>query len=203
MRDPAFGLIPDFRAGSAKVRQGVVWVGKLVKHLALALCLHLAGQVSGKLHATLAGWREDQLGTIRCHRGSALQRQVVRHDQNHLVATHGSCHGKGNARVAAGRLDQRISWTDFPTLFGLKDHRQRRPVLDGSCRVVALHLAEDDVATRLNRLARQSLQTHQRGIAHGLFDRLIGFHVNDHTQIQWGAPGYPPYLSWYQGNKAP
>jgi hypothetical protein len=51
----------------------VVGVGELVEHLALALALHLLGQVARVLHAAAAR-RQDQLGAEGLHGLCALDR---------------------------------------------------------------------------------------------------------------------------------
>src|SRR5690606_40000711 len=51
MGDAAAGLLPEFGAGTAVMRFGVVAVGELVEHLATALCLHLQRLVAGAVPA--------------------------------------------------------------------------------------------------------------------------------------------------------
>ena len=59
-------------------------------------------------------------------------------------------------------------------LLGAPDHADRRPVLDRAGRVVALELAEDDVAARRVVGAGQAHQAHQRRGADHVLDRRIG-----------------------------
>jgi hypothetical protein len=47
---------------------------------------------------------------------------------------------------------------DVAALLGAADHADRRPVLDRTGRVVALELAQDDVAARVTVGAGQALQ---------------------------------------------
>jgi len=74
------GLLPDFGAGGFVVDARVVGVGKLVQHPALAIALHLLGQITGVLHAAALG-REDELGAKGLHGLRALDGQVLGHDQ--------------------------------------------------------------------------------------------------------------------------
>ena len=95
------------------------------------------------------------------------------HDEDHAIALDRRRHGKGDAGVAAGGLDQRVARLDGAALLGAGDHRQRRPVLDRTGRVVALHFAQDDVAVLLVDLARDAHQAHQRRTANQVFDCLV------------------------------
>jgi hypothetical protein len=124
----------------------VVLVGELVEHLALALALHVLGQVARVFHAAALG-REHQLGAEGLHGLGPLDRQVLRHDQHHAVALDGGRHRQRDAGVAGGRLDERVARLDLAALLGAADHRQGRPVLHRSGRVVAFELAQDDIAS--------------------------------------------------------
>jgi hypothetical protein len=77
----------------------VVGVGELVEHRALAVLLHLLGEVARVLHAAGAR-REDQLGAEGLHRLRPLDAQVLRHDQQHPVAADRRRHRQGDAGVA-------------------------------------------------------------------------------------------------------
>jgi hypothetical protein len=92
---------------------------------------------------------------------TTLDGQVLGHDQHHPVALDRGGHGQRNAGIARSRLDQRVAWLDLATLFRTPDHRQGRPVLDRTCRVVAFQLAQHHVATFLARLRTDALQRHQ------------------------------------------
>ena len=145
VRDAAGGVGPDLGAGGLVVHARVVGVGELVEHAALAVALHLLGQVARVLHAARAR-RQDQLGAEGLHRLRALDRQVLRHDQQHAVAADRRGHRQRDAGVARGGLDQRVAGLDVAALLGAPDHADRRPVLDRAGRVVALELAQDHVA---------------------------------------------------------
>src|SRR5206468_957957 len=85
VRDAPAGVAPDLRAGGLVVHARVVGVRELVEHAALAVALHLLGEIARVLHAARAR-RQDQLGTERLHRLRTFDRQILRHDQQHAVA---------------------------------------------------------------------------------------------------------------------
>ena len=99
MRDAARRLLPDFRSGGLEMNTRVVSIGKLVQYAALALGLHLGGQITGIFHATAFG-REDEFSTKRLHGLCALDAQVLRHDEHHAVAFDSRRHGQRDACVA-------------------------------------------------------------------------------------------------------
>jgi lytic murein transglycosylase B len=85
VRDASFGVAPDLRTGRLVMRDGVVRVAELVEDHALAFALHLLGEVARQFHAALHR-RQDDFRAVRGHALAALDRQILRHDQHHLVA---------------------------------------------------------------------------------------------------------------------
>ncbi len=160
MGDSAAGLLPEFGAGTAVMRFGVVAVGELVEHLAAPLGLHLQRQVAGAFHALFLA-HQNQLGTVGGHRRLALGAGVVRHDQDEFVALDRRRHGQGDAGIARSRLDQGVAGLDVATRLGTGDHRQRRTILDRTSRIVAFELDQQ----RVGGFARQALQANQRSVA--------------------------------------
>ena len=146
VRDPALRVAPDFRPRAAIVRQRIVGIRELIEDDALAGCTHLVGEIARALHAA-ALRHQHEFGAVRAHRLPALERLVVRHDENQPVAAHGGHHREGDAGVARCCLDQGVTRADLAATLGLGDHRQRRSVLDAARRIVALELPEDDVAS--------------------------------------------------------
>ena len=174
MRDPASSIAPDFRAGPFVVRQRVVRIGELVEDPTLAFVAHALSNVAGEFHAALFR-RQNQFGAIGTHRLTALDALVLRHDEDHAVATHRGGHGERNAGIAGGGLDQRVARLDVATRLGARHHRQRRTILHRTGRVVAFELGEDDVATCRDGGAGQSLQANQRRVADEVLQRLIHY----------------------------
>jgi hypothetical protein len=133
---------------------------------------HLLGQVAGVFHAAALG-REHQLCAEGLHGLGAFHREVLRHDQHHAVALDGRGHGQGDAGVAGGGFDQGVAGLDLAALLGALDHREGRPVLDRTGRVVAFQLAENHVAALGIFCRVDALQGDQGGLADGVFDRRI------------------------------
>ena len=168
VRDRPAGVAPDLGTRSAVVRERIVGIRELVEDDALALVAHLLREVARVLHA--AGLRrQHELGAVRAHRLPTLERQVVRHHEDHPVALHRRDHRQRDAGVAGRGLDQRVAGPDVAALLGLDDHRQRRAVLDRARGIVAFELAEDDV----RRLARNPQQADERRVADGGFERGV------------------------------
>jgi hypothetical protein len=172
VRDAPAGLLPQFRAGRLVVDARVVGVGELVQYPALARLLHGLGQITREFHAPAFG-SQDQFGTKGLHRLRPFDRQILRHDQHHAVALDGGRHRQRNAGVAGGRFNQGVARLDFAALLGAPDHRQRRPIFNRACRVVALQLAQNHVATRQVRRRANTLQRHQGRSANRILDRRI------------------------------
>ncbi len=187
MRDASAGVGPDLRAGGLVVDAWVVLVGELVEHAALAVGHHLLGQVARVFHAAGAR-RQHQFGAVGLHGLRTLDRQILGHDQDHAVAEHRRGHGQRDAGIAGGGLDQRIAGLDVAALGGALNHAQRRPVLHRAGGVVALELAQDDIAARVVVGAGQALQPHQRRIADGVLQRLVArWILRSHGRVFCGA----------------
>ena len=139
------GIAPDLRAGAFEVGAWIVRVLKLIENSAFATALHLPRQINSHFHAACRR-REDNFSTKGPHRGTALKAHIVGHNQRHPITHHRRRHSEGDTRIAAGRLNQAITRTDFPASLGLLDHTQCRPILHGTCRVVAFQFSQDDVA---------------------------------------------------------
>lgn len=169
----------------------IVRVGELVEHHALALPHHGLGQVARIFHAAALG-REDQLRAERLHRLGTLHRQVFGHHQHHPVALDRRRHRQRDAGIARRGLDERVTRLDLPTLLRAPDHGQRRAILHGTRRVVALQLAQHDRAA-LGVLPRaDALQGDQRRAADRVFDGGIGGgRGGSHSPLLCHNPGLP------------
>ncbi len=188
VRDAPFGVAPDLGAGGFVVRERIVGVRELVEDHALAFALHLVGQVARELHAALDR-RQHDLGAIGGHALAALDRQILGHDQHHLVAADRRGHRQRDAGIAAGRLDQRVARLDAPALLGLADHRQRRAVLHRAGRVVAFELGQHHVVAGANLVVRQADELHERRVADRVFDSFVS-----HGRNVIAMPVNPPIV---------
>jgi hypothetical protein len=114
--------------------------------------------------------RVDDLGTEQgCHL-AALVGHVVGHDEGHSVAFPAADHGQRDAGVAGGGLeDDRVLLQRVPPLEVL-DEVFRDPVLDRTCRIEHLELAEDPDG----RLWGHPGDLDQRRVADRVEDVLVG-----------------------------
>ena len=135
----------------------------MVEDLAAAVLLHLRSEIARTLHA-LRPCHVDDLGAEGLHRCGAFGAGVLRHDQHHAIAAHRRDHRKGNARVAARGLDQRVAGRDLAALLGVAKHAQRRPVLHRAGRVVALQLGKNAIAA-VAQVRIEALNPDQRRVA--------------------------------------
>eukprot|EP01136_Pigoraptor_vietnamica_P017879 Opistho-1_new@63648 len=190
VRDLPLGVVPDLRAGGLDVDARVVGIGELVEHPALAFALQPLGQVARVLHAAGLGCQH-QFGSEGAHRLRPLDRQILRHDQQHAVAADGRCHRQRDAGVARGCLDQGVARLDLAAFLGAADHADGRTVLHRPRRVVALELAEDHVAAPLVLGARQAHQANQRGSADRVFNGQITRHRGTFLRQLWQQPKVP------------
>ena len=118
MGNRAICLLPNLRTCGQIMRLFVVRVVKLVEYDAFAFCLHLLGKVARRLHVI----DFNQCRPIRCHRVFTLLGRVARHNQRHRIAAHCRDHGKGDACIATGGLNDGVAWLDSATQFRLIKH---------------------------------------------------------------------------------
>ena len=172
MRDRPRGLTPQLRTGPFVVCQRVVGVGELIENDAAPFVAHRLGDVARQFHAALAR-RQYQFGTKSLHRLPTFHTLVFGHDQDHPVTAQGSRHRQSYPGVTGSRLDQRVAWLDVTALLGACNHRQCRSILHRTGRVVTLELGQQPITARFADGTRQAFQTHQRGVADVVFERLI------------------------------
>ena len=152
---------------------GVVGIGKLVEHAALALALHFFSQIARVFHAARARG-EDEFRAISLHGLRALHGKVFRHDEHHAVAHDGRRHGQCNTGVAAGGFNQRVAGAHLAARLRALNHGQCRAVFHRTGRVVAFQLAENDVAPL--PAAGHARQAHQRRAANDvLYGGVLNF----------------------------
>lgn len=144
---------------------GVVLVAELVQHPALALRLHLEGQVTGSFHPLFPG-DCDNFRTIGAHGCPTLLAHVGGHDQHHAVTLDRSRHGQSDAGVATGRLDQGIAGFDLTPALRFLDHADSWAVLYRAGRVIPLQLGQNHVTG----LAGETLQANQGSVPDIIFN---------------------------------
>jgi hypothetical protein len=128
------------------------------------------------LHPALAR-RELEGGAVGLHQPPALDRHGVRHDQDQPVALHGSHHGKTDAGVARGGLDDGASRPQSAIGLGGLHHGQGDAVLHRAAGVGPLRL-DPDLGT-----GKQAANADMRRVADrlkhavGLHRALLGLRV--------------------------
>ncbi len=145
---------------------GIVLVGELVQYLAFSLALQLLSQVARAFHALLLRHQHD-LRAKGAHRRAPFRTHVLGHDQDHAVTADGGDHGQRDTGVAAGGLDECVTRLDLPAPFGAPDHAQRGPILYRTGGIVSFQLGQQNIGGP----PRQSLQAHQRRVAHAGLQR--------------------------------
>src|SRR6476469_4528707 len=161
-------VLEELGAGALLVREGVGLVAVLVEHDPVGvLPRDLLGDAHG-LVGTAGRGRGDDLGAPHPQQLAALLGGVLGHHADDAVALELRGHRERDARVAAGRLEDRAAGPQGAVGLGLLDHPQRRAVLDGAGRVAVLELRPEAYVGPVRLAAgREPRQPHQRGSADG------------------------------------
>ena len=126
--------------------------------------------VDGALHA-LGGRGQHQVRAQRPQQGPPLDRHRLGHRQRQLVSLGRTDERQGDARVAAGRLDDVRVRLDQAVPFARFDHRHADAVLDAVQRIEKLALGEDGRLIRGN----QPVDPNHRRVANRLGRIVVGF----------------------------
>jgi hypothetical protein len=143
--DLPFRLLPDLRAGGLVVGARVVRVGVLV---GLPGALDLTHQAVGDAVVGVGVLgvdrrrAHDHFGAVRLQHVALVLGDLVRADEDALVALGLRHHRQADTGVARRRLDDRAARLQRPVRLGGFDHPQRDPVLHRAARVEVLHLGE-------------------------------------------------------------
>lgn len=138
-------VVPDLRASGLAVNLRVVGVVELLEEVAiLSERRHkFLGLGDGTAHS-LGGGGEDEVRPEGLEEDAAFHRHGFGHGKDELVSLGGGHHGKADAGVAAGRLDEGgLARSDVAALFGLGDHGKSDPIFDGVGGVGALELGHN------------------------------------------------------------
>ena len=147
--DLGIGLVIELAAQEPAVRLGQF--GRLGQH---------PGAPGGR-------GREHHLCAEEAHDLAALDAEVLGHDHDQGIALGGADHRQTDARVAAGRLDDRLSRLQRAPTLGVLDDPQRQAVLDRAQRVERLDL---DVEVDPGR--GQSIDAYDRRVPDRIQDAL-------------------------------
>ena len=136
------GVLPDLGTGGQLVRLRVGRVDELSRNEAVRdLTRQFFRSGDGALHA-LRSFGQDELRTVCLHELSALDAHRLRHGDDDPVASGRRDRRQTDARVAAGRLDDRAALFEQAFFFRIFDHLLRNTVFDAAGRVEVLQLGE-------------------------------------------------------------
>ncbi len=173
--DPAVGLRPDLGAGGFVVARRIVRVGVLVR---LPGALDLAdepvrGRVVGVGVVRLHGGRtDDDAGPVRGQHVPLVLADLVRADEDAVVALGLGDDGQPDAGVAAGGLDDGAARLEQAVPLGRLDHLDRDPVLHRATRVEVLDLGQDETLGAVG----DRTELEQRGVADEVDERVHVLH---------------------------
>src|SRR5664279_663751 len=157
VRDPALGLLPQFRAGRLVVRLRVPRVGVLV---GLPTARRLAGQsvrdrvVRPRILGIDRGRADDDLRAVRAQRVDLVATHLVGADEDAVVAPLLGDDRQPHPGVARRGLDNRPARLEQARLLGRVDHADRDPVLHRPARVEVLDLRQDGRPQTLRDVAQ-------------------------------------------------
>ena len=84
--------------------------------------------------------RQDHLGAQHAHQLAAFDRKTVGHGHDKRIALLRADHGKTDAGIAAGRLDDGLPRLQGAIALAFLDDVERQPVLHRGCRIEELSL---------------------------------------------------------------
>mmetsp|Transcript_5396 Transcript_5396/g.12361 ORF Transcript_5396/g.12361 Transcript_5396/m.12361 type:complete len:203 (-) Transcript_5396:266-874(-) len=138
----AASLLEDLLSGPLIVGKGVCRILVLVKDVAIQVLRQPRRQEDVRVLSIprcLSRCPQD-LCAKGLHGVHLLPRHLLRKTNDHLVTLQRSSEAKPDASVAAGWLDEHITWLDPTTLLGLLDHALADAVLHGSTCIEKLAL---------------------------------------------------------------
>ena len=187
VRDLPVGLRPKLRAGRAVVGLGVLRVAVLVW---LPATGRLAGQsiTDGVVRARVLGvdgcGAHLDLRAVRAQRVDLVLGDLVRADEDALVALGLGHDRQPDAGVARGRLHDRSARLELAGLLCRLDHAQRDPVLHGPAGVEVLDLGKH----RGPDLAGHPAQPQEGRVADEIDEVVVDLHP---ASVVRRAPGRP------------
>src|SRR6185312_3131223 len=182
------GGVPDLGAGGLVV---AVRGGGVVELVGLVGAGDLGDQAVGDPVVGLGGigghrgGGDDDLGTVGTQHVALFLADLVRGDEDGLVALRLGHQGQPDAGVARRRLHDGAAGPQFPGLLRLLDHLQRDAVLDGPSGVQVLEFHQDGGPDALGDLR----ELHQGGVADEFQDGFSVFHGVDSTAAPPGGGG--------------
>ena len=132
----------DLARGGAGVHVGVGFVLELAGEEPAVHGGELVG-LGHHAHAALRGGGQHDLGAEEAHEAAALDAEGLGHGDDEGIALGRADHGKSDAGVAAGCLDDGLAGLQCAAAFGVLDDAEGEAVLDRAERIEGLDLDEE------------------------------------------------------------
>ncbi|CDN43080.1 hypothetical protein BN871_CK_00470 [Paenibacillus sp. P22] len=135
-----FHLLHDLQRRRSPMR---IWIGGIFKLKGNVAAFNSYSQLlrlADRSRHPLRCRRQHDLGSVSPQDADPLLAHIVRHDENGLVSSRRRIHGDADARVAAGRLDDRPPRLQETVLLRLQHHIGGGPVLHASARIELFQL---------------------------------------------------------------
>lgn len=135
------------------------------------------------------------------HQATPLDTEVLRHRHHERVALRRADHREADARVATGRLDDRLPRLQQSLALGVFDHTERESILDRAHRVEGFELH-----VQIHVRGRQPVQPRDGRVPDRLEDSLVTHRALPASKrslgaIAWEQSGEPAYRGDFRGGE--
>jgi len=174
VRDFAFAVFPDFRAGGAVMRiriHGIVILVRIVGIGNFAREFFRHGIVAARICRLDRRGTDDHFRSQRLEQINFFLGLLIRDGENHLVAANGSHQRQPHPGIAGGALDDRAAGLQQTLFLGVIDHGDADAVFH---RAAGIDVVRFDVNLRLQTHI-DAIQPDQRRAPHS-FQDVVTFH---------------------------
>ena len=127
-------------------------------------------------------WRQHDLGAEEAHQPAALDGEAFSHGDDQRITLGGAHHGKADAGIARGGLDDGLAGLERAGLLGFLDDRDGEAVLHRTCRVERLELHVEVYA-----VWREVVDADGGRVADGVENAVIDLAAARGGAGHWGA----------------
>src|SRR6266446_930406 len=182
VRDFAFAVFPDFRAGGAVMRFRIHWIFVLVGIVGIgnfAREFFRDGVVTTRIIRLDGGGTNNHLRAQRLKQIHFFLGLLVGDGENHLVTAHGRNQRETHSRVPGSAFDDGAAGLQQAFFLGVVDHGDADAVFHGAAGIDVVGL---DVNLRLQALI-DAIEAHQRRAAHSV-QNIVTFHSAINSSLQ-------------------
>ncbi len=175
MRDFAFGVFPDFRAGGAVMGFGVHGIFVLIGVKGIgnfAREFFRYGIVAARIVRLNSGGADDDFGAESFEEIDFFARLLVRDGENDFIAAHGGDESEAHSRVAGSAFDNGAAGFEEAFALGFVDHPGGDTIFYGAA---GIHVIGFDVDFGFDIL-RDAIEPDERRFADG-FEDVFATHV--------------------------